>query len=58
MRKPTAEDVKAYRELHQCGMMEAKRILTKDYLAELVRSATSIEDLKEPILFLLGRDGD
>lgn len=46
MREPTTEQVRAYRDTHSVGMMEARRILVRECLVKDLDDASTVEDLK------------
>ena len=48
-----AEDVRFLREEKQIGLYEARAILTKERLLSAVDSATTIEELKEIIRYIV-----
>lgn len=54
--KPTAAQIIKFREVHGCGMMEAKEFLTREYYIDVVKSASSIDDLREVLIHLLKKD--
>ena len=53
MREITADAVRAMREERGCGMIEAKRILTKRILSEACAEAQTVDDLRPIILKLI-----
>ena len=48
-----AEDVRFLREEKQIGLYEARAILTKERLLSAVDSATTVEELKEIIRYMV-----
>ena len=54
--KPTAAQILKFREVHQCGMMEAKEFLTREYYIDFVKYASSIDDLREVLIHLFKKD--
>jgi hypothetical protein len=55
MKAVTREDVKAYQEKFSCGVNCAKRGVEHINATEAIETATSVEDLKVVLLFILNR---
>ena len=55
MKEVTRGDVQAYRDKHKCGLNIAKRGVEHINAEAAVKSATTVEDLKEVLLFVLNR---
>ncbi len=56
MKEVTREDVQAYNEKHRCGLNTARRGVEHLNAEEAIRTATTVEDLKDVLLYLLNRE--
>ena len=54
--KPTAKQIQDFSKSHLCGMIEAKEFLMREYYIDVVKSASSIDDLREVLIHLLKKD--
>jgi len=53
LRIPSENEVRAYREKHKVGLIEAKRILEKEYMMLAVDEAKDLAEVKELIKRLI-----
>lgn len=53
LRVPSSDEVKAYREKHKVGMIEAKRILDREYMMLAIDEAKDLAEVKELIKRLI-----
>ena len=57
MKRPTSDDIKAYRAEHGCGLKEANDYLTKLYIIDRAEDAENIEDIKQVLYWVLEHTG-
>lgn len=50
---PTAEQIKSIRNEKECGLYEAKSIAHKKLLLNAIDSATTVDELKQILTFLV-----